>query len=59
MQLGDFHIYSDDYYIKNYSKDIFKKELDIHMKNRLRENGVPESRIKKLFEDFNSKSDKK
>ncbi len=59
MQLGDFHIYSDDYYIKNYSEDILKKELDIHMKNRLRENGVPESRIKKLFEDFNSKSDKK
>lgn len=49
MQLGDFHIYLDEYYIKNYSEYIFKKEYDIHMKNRLRNNGVPESRIKELF----------
>lgn len=52
MQLGDFHIYLDEYYIKNYYEDIFKKEYDIHMKNRLRNNGVPESEIKRLFEEF-------
>lgn len=52
IQLGDFHIYLDEYHIKNYYEDIAKKENDIHIKNILRSNGVPESRIKKLFEDF-------
>jgi len=52
MQLGNSHIYLDEYYIKNYSEDILKKEYDIHMKNMLRENGVPESRIQEMMNKF-------
>lgn len=53
MQLGDLHIYLNEYYIKNYSEEIIKKEYDIHMKNRLRNNGVPELKIKELFAEWN------
>ncbi len=49
MQLGDFHIFLDEYYIKNFYEDIVKKENDIHIKNMLRSNGVPESRIQEIM----------
>lgn len=46
MRLGDLQINIEDYYIKDCFESIAKEENEIHMKNILRFNGVPESRIK-------------